>query len=365
MLTKKLFYAVAFSLPTICFAHASIPDYDWREEDEGIWQLAFEGQYYQQSNNLMELSSLTAANGQYDAGTGRYKNLDLLVPPLGEEPDQNWGYTIYLGYIFAEQEYDLQGSYTGLRSNNKVASSGITNGFTSGRSGPVESPAENGGKFEYNFTEAELTFGQLLEISDPLTLRVGLGIAYVDIDQKTDDAFSNVIGTYLCSNEEECSDATSTTASFKNHFQGLGPKLTFDGQLDINRFFAVVGGLGVSGLYGQSKADFNYASRYYIECETECDISKLSKSTKEKHNQWAVGVDSKLGLRFIQAFNDDIALNIEAGYQATTYFNAMQEGPLEMDISKAIHVTGLIALENFDENYYNYGPYVTIGIDFM
>ena len=74
----------------------------------------------------------------------------------------------------------------------------------------------------------------------------------------------------------------------------------------------------------------------------------------------AFGFDGELGLRWHQAISDDMDWNVEVGYQGTTYLNALQDSPFNL-----LDPTGFTTNDGSQNNYYNYGPYLTIGLAFF
>ncbi|MFI4954725.1 MAG: Lpg1974 family pore-forming outer membrane protein [Gammaproteobacteria bacterium] len=101
----------------------------------------------------------------------------------------------------------------------------------------------------------------------------------------------------------------------------------------------------MSTLFGSSKANL----------ESSGDIEG---SFDEDETKMTVGIDSKIGIRFEHMIKR-AAVNIEAGYKGASYLNSLHEGSTDL----VTHgVTGNL---NFSGNYFDLGPYITLGVDFM
>ncbi|MFI4963403.1 MAG: Lpg1974 family pore-forming outer membrane protein, partial [Legionellales bacterium] len=198
-------------------------------------------------------------------------------------------------------------------------------------------------KFDNNFDSWELTVGDYIKFNKRFMARVGFGIAYVSIRESSEDIFG-----------AEVLPGAEVESKFNNKFWGIGPKLTFDSQFDLIRHLSIVSGIGGSLLIGESEFNFN---------PTFAGAALNATASEAEETQVAFGVDGRLGLRWAQPLNRDLSWDIEAGYQATTYINSLASGNPGINASS---VGGLTQADfQFSENYWNYGPYVGIGIDFM
>jgi hypothetical protein len=289
----------------------------WEDSDQGIWQAAFEGQYFEQSNNLALFDKPTAGD-----------NRDYFKAPNAEG---QWGFRASLAYIFASQNYDIRASYWQVNANQNTSYT-VSDPDVNFRA-DVSEPSH------YDFNAAELTLGQYLDLSCCLSLRLGYGIAYANISQKAKsyvDAFSNNI------------PVDKGYHSFRNNFKGLGPKVGADLAFDINNSWSLLGGLGASVLFGESEVFF-----------VSKDVNNGDDDFYEKEdNKTVFAADAKAGVGFTQTINEDFAFNLEAGYRAAIYFNSLSDDNVNFPQTGSF-------LTFDDSDYYNYGPYISAALDFM
>ena len=140
-------------------------------------------------------------------------------------------------------------SYSWLRSDKNVSQTDSLSYFGS--------TAENisNSHFEFNYSDADFTLGRLLKFGKKTLLRIGVGIEYADIQQQAKDAITQT-STFDPGHPARCGSSSPcyiTQASFENKFQGIGPKLSLDGQFAFNKFFSFLAGASVSGLFGESR----------------------------------------------------------------------------------------------------------------
>jgi hypothetical protein len=357
MSTKLISIANFITIIFSATASASFIPYNWEDEDEGIWQATFQGAYYDQSNNLAQVENINIVSGEPNSSN----NADLLFPPLSADPEKEWGYTANLGYIFPSHKYDIQASYTWLLSDASTSDSGIVAILEN--YSPVN-PTNTGADVNFNFHEAELTLGNYQELTERAMFRFGLGIIFVDIKQETENANTT---SFFPASFPIPDINIDGTANFKNQFRGLGPKFTLDGHFNLNQYFVLVGGAGISALWGKSEAKLN-ANNIATFGDGGTSLPDTNHFESSDHKTiW--GLDGNAGLRFEQTLSERFAWNIEAGYQATKYFNALEDGSAAITLrgDNSIPPTVGTATENvsFEGDYYNFGPYITLGVDFM
>jgi hypothetical protein len=81
---------------------------------------------------------------------------------------------------------------------------------------------------------------------------------------------------------------------------------------------------------------------------------------KNEANKTVFETDAKLGSSYTKALNDDFAFAIEAGYRGAYYFDALQKEKTQLPVSDV-----LTNVNNDNNDYYNYGPYVSVVVNFM
>jgi hypothetical protein len=333
--TKSLFTALTSFACSATVMAGMFPEIE-ENENEGIYILGVEGQYFNQTNNLAELTNSNGASNVDPNVTH-----DLATPP---DPEQEWGYSINAGYIFPSHKYDVQANFTSVRADASKSFGATPLGGGLGSSQITSAKTEA----NYDYWEADITFGNYIKRHKHLMYRLGYGIAYANIDQKSNENINQISGG---------NPPTPFTSTIKmdNKFWGVGPKLTFDGQFDVQKYFGVVGGIGLSALYGESKANLTLNS-------TGTTFGGGTISVDEKDDRIAFGVDAKLGLRFMYLINDDYAFSVESGYKGTTFFNALQGN--NFDVAARGSEVGSGSFSQ-NENYSNYGPYANLTVEFM
>ena len=287
---------------------------------QGIWTVGITGGYDTQSDNLGIADTLVPS---LNMGNGD-------GPPfIDTQPEQSLIWGVELGYVFPSHFYDIQGSFNRLYSD-KTEQVLDTAGML---------PIQRKSDLSYNYNEAELTLGNYFKLHSRFMMRFGYGLEYVSIEQKSTDHY----------NKAEIEE----TQHSKNEFWGIGPKFTLDNIFTINHQLAFVGRAGLSLLFGQAESAASSVYDPVIGNNGSLIGGDLEQTRA------AFGFDGELGIRWHQLCND-MSFNIEVGYQGSTYLNALQEEPVTIADQTAFTT-------NFgpQENYYNYGPYLTLGVDFF
>ncbi|MFI4954724.1 MAG: Lpg1974 family pore-forming outer membrane protein [Gammaproteobacteria bacterium] len=223
---KQQFLFTFLALTTATSALAGFIPHEWEDNNKGIWQIGFSGEYLLESNNLANLDGVSVDHFTHAAEDD---HLDLLFPELGHDPKTNWGYDVEAGYIFPSHKYDLRAMVNWQSGSEEAGAFGTIH------SGGLNGNAEHNGKFNDDFAQAELTFGNYISLTKQLALRLGYGVSYVNIKQKAQGS------AQFCAVPASCSNSAAT---FENKFSGVGPKLTVLGNFDISHSLTAVGGLG-------------------------------------------------------------------------------------------------------------------------
>ena len=180
-------------------------------------------------------------------------------------------------------------------------------------------------------------------------MRLGYGLGFVRIDQQAKDSFDVT---------EIISDSSYNDTSSSNSFIGLGPKATLGADFRILNNVYMVGEIGLSVLYGKSKAELRTGGT-----TIEGVLFIPSTHYKEENYQGALGFEGKVGLAYVAAMSEDIAVNLEVGFKGQSYVNALQDD----QINAAVNPLAEIESDSvgFDGTYSNFGPYVNLSVDFM
>jgi len=296
------------------------------------------------SLSLVALSaSADDANGQWSiTAEGMYAKQNSVLPSYGRTSntgefldfpsDNEWGYGVAIGYAMPNSQHDVVLSYDNLSTDDST-----THPETSNYSFPGFSAA-NGqvyAKSKLDYQAVDLLIGTTCNFSDNLDGRLGYGVSYVDIDQH---------GTVTPS-----AGTAGSFAKNKSTFQGFGPKVTGDLSYKFVDNFSFVAGVGGSMLFGEAKT------------HTTAKGTPGVVDVNDSNEKVAFALESKAGFRYDFAFNQQSAMNIEIGYKGTNVLNAMDDVNAGYTFAAGNNSAGY----SYDDNYYNYGGYVSLGVDFM
>ena len=323
---KTLVAVVALTSSSFTWADMFPDDAD----DQSIWQISVAGQYIQQQPDELPYTA------SYHSGTGN--TVFQGFPMLRETPDKTWAGKINLGYVFASQLYDIRASYTDLSSDRNSSITGSVPGS------PDVFTITQDATFDY--MDGDINVGTYFTLADRFMIRIGIGLLYADINQHGTGSATDISTTPNIRGND----------TVENKFQGFGPELTIDSDFALNEFFSFVTAFGVGVPVGESRVQAS------VQTAAVAGLPGVSLSFEDKDTQAALAVEGKVGLRYAQTINDHWSLNIEGGYEGITYQHALQEGPEVIPLAAIANSPGL-TLE-YNGNYYNYGPYIEVGVDF-
>ena len=274
----------------------------------------------------------------------------------------NEGYSWWFGaditYAFPGNGRDVALAYEGLHGTttdhtSTAAPIGANNTLLfSSFSGFPYLTAE--GEAKTNYDAGDLVFGQKLDVSSRIRLHPFAGLRYAHIN--TED-----IGTY---GGGESSSATfdvddpfptsthsSESAKLENTFNGIGPRFGSDAQVNLGEGFSVRGRLGLSALIGSRSID-NSAVISYLDANNTAVGYINGASNSDSQTRVIPEIDGRLGLNYTYAFDSNMALGVEAGWQATNYFNVIADS-LNADTGQ---------YDN-NSNFALQGPYARLQLD--
>lgn len=322
---KNKILILAFAL--FGFSNTVTASYFSKEsKGEAIWQVKGSAAFLNQSDNIAIANNITPDLTDF---------LLFAYVEADTQPGMDWGYEIDVGYVFPSHQYDIQTSVIWLNTDWTSEGDGIFDGLKRF----LDPNVFRTSYFEANYTEAEATLGIYLQPAKQWMMRFGYGLSYAFIQQKSEDYFVDL-------------GAGNSHEHSENKFWGLGPKFSLDNYFFLTPDFSLVGRAGASLLFGQSETVISSA---YDSTNGNLYPGNL------KQTRVALGFDAELGLRWSQDIDESMSWNIEAGYQGVTYLNSLGDGG---DFSSAVP-QGFSTGYGAQENYFNYGPYVTIGLDFF
>ncbi len=311
------------------FRTASAEIFPEESKGEDIWQLELGSQYVHQSNALASLYGRVVFGSSTNVTSTNF--LDQVNELIAPDPEDEWGIAGRLGYVFDSHKYDVQLRYFGVFSDNDVH-----NQHNTISNGPVVADRYS----HANLNTAELMFGIYHQLTRRLDVRTSYGVAFADIDQKSNAMLSSsVISPF------------ATTFNTSTTFVGAGPKVRADAWFGLIDNFWVVGELGIAALLGSSE----------LKQETILGGGNPSSNHFDSQvDQVAVGIDTTLGLKYGYEFKGDMVLNLEAGYKFAAYLNAFEDEDFEYFIASSTEALFYDSVSNYTYS----GPYINVALDF-
>lgn len=209
------------------------------------------------------------------------------------EPDYSPAFGLGIGYAFKNSGNDMRLNWTHLNSSDDA------NVNASGSFG-VGTPLDaTSGNVKFKYDAVDLDFGQYLNIGTRLQTRWFAGARFAQITQDQTSTFAIVTGTTPPSNVQQ---ATSK-------FTGIGPRLGVDGNYYLGNNMGFVTQLAASLLVGNTESNTVVTNSYSIDNPSQSRV--------------VPALDGKLGFDYSKAIHNGGRFTLEAGYQISEYFNAL------------------------------------------
>lgn len=270
----------------------------------------------------------------------------FITPPLfnedilSVEPDYAWGWSIENGYIFPNTGNDINFRYFYFNTNDSSASGFLFNGVNEifpiqpifGQSFDFTNA---NAKSNYSINQVDATVGQYVDIGCRVRLHGFAGARWLDLDRGLS---SNIfpIGVPF----------SPTFLSFKekSEFEGLGPITGLDGSYYLGYGFGLVAHGDAGLLVGNIDATTN------VNFVQRSDIENLTTSSGSKQ-QLTPFWDAKLGADYTFMFHNtyNSSLTLEAGYQISEYYNAIDR----------LYVNRIVPPDGVSSGPQNYGDAFT------
>jgi len=234
------------------------------------------------------------------------------------DPSYDWGFYAQIGYLFPCTGNDLTLGYTYLHSDDAdsivapvpvFSFLGVTAVLPSGQIfGTAFGSGEGKAKFSLNAVDLE---GGQRFTSGAYDMRMFTGLRYANINDEL-----QIFGGPLSSG-----GVLSGTEVFKSQFRGIGPRIGVDSRYCLSSGFGIDGNLSAALLVGQ--VDSHYDSNLVIATSTPPTILRF-EAKNGSENRVIPMLEAKLGVdyTYLMDCRCKSSLTFEAGYQATSYFNA-------------------------------------------
>jgi hypothetical protein len=333
---KKHMVSILLGAATLACSSAALASFLAAEKiadkDDGVFHVGIEGNYLWQSGNTAEINSVGGAENPSFSFAA--------LPLINKTPAASWGGGIDIAYLLPSHRYDISASYYFLRSDKSESSSVPLTSIPTTYL-PVNSD------FDYDFDSADILLGTYFKPTKRWLMRVGYGLGFARIDQQSNGTFNTAAAAFPA-------DVNPTKST--NSFLGLGPKVTVGGDFKLLSHVYVISELGLSVLYGKSKAELDIG-----EAKINGIITQRPVKYQEDNYQGALGFEGKLGLAYVKPIKKEMAFSLEAGFKGQSYVNALQDESLVFSTQNNTTVTTDI---DFDGTYSNFGPYIDLSLDF-
>jgi hypothetical protein len=215
------------------------------------------------------------------------------------------------------------------------------------------------GETKTNYDAGDLLFGQKLDVGSRIRLHPFMGLRYAHINTQE-------IGTYAGGGDSSAvfgassngipsvfptSSSSSENSELENTFNGIGPRFGSDAQVNLGQGFSIRGRLGLSALIGSRKIDNSGLITYY-DVDDAAVGSFQATDNSDSQTRVVPEIDGRLGLNYTYNFASNMALGVEAGWQATNYFNVVADS-LNTDTGESAG----------NSNFAIQGPYARLQLD--
>ena len=244
-------------------------------------------------------------------------NTDNATNYQSVDQSYHWWFGADVTYAFPGNGRDVTLAYEGLHGSDSDSSVGSYTGGTA--LVPVDLPLGAEGKTDTSYDAGDLVFGQKLDVGQRIRLHPFMGVRYAHIDVKNTADY-----TYFDADNK----ATGlTSGEQQGTFSGIGPRFGSDAQLNLGQGFSVRGRLGFSALIGSSDPTLEYTTTDYA-----TNAAATYSVNHDSTTRVVPEMDGRLGLNYTYDFNSNMALGLEAGWQAVNYFNAVAQTSIDGNV---------------------------------
>jgi hypothetical protein len=234
----------------------------------------------------------TASNNQLFYAETEKNNVDT---NYSNEPGDHPAFSLGMGYVFKNSGNDVRLNWTHLHSSDDSSTTG--NIVNPNFSAPLI--ANSTVKFKYDAVDFD--FGQYLSLGTRMQTRWFAGVRFAQINQDQTTSYA----------PKPTDLAPSGSIADNSKFSGIGPRLGVDGNYYLGKGFGFVTQLAGSLLVGNTESNTTWLTE--------------NPSTVDNPSQSRVvpALDGKLGVDYSKAMRNGSHFAIEAGYQISEYFNAI------------------------------------------
>ncbi|NNM59482.1 MAG: hypothetical protein HKM04_06655 [Legionellales bacterium] len=323
-------------------------------DSTGTWSFGLEALYMESNTNFQYASVFDGVN---DDGEFQFDNESA-------SNTWNWGGEADISYVFPGSSRDISASYTYLNQDNNDSVDADEIGDPAISAGILHVPAAGivivpptsfttvitgaSADVDQTLNAATLTFGQLLTVGSRVTLHPFGGIQFADIDTDNRADYDGTLTSVTDIDGVIVTDADPFDTTYKNSsdFVGAGPRAGIDASVHFGNF-SIVGTFAAALLVGNMDSEFEGAT----------SIDGVTLATETENDSYTAVVpelDAKLGLDYMYAFNPNMSMNVQVGYEVVNYFNAESNDALDSEFVNSV--------DNTSDFNYN-GPYLRLQLN--
>lgn len=269
------------------------------------------------------------------------------------DPGYNGGYGVNANYTFSGTGNDINLSYFHLDTRDSDSVSSAIIPFPSGapfisalpisgidftpfliRDNDVGVPVQMqvNGQVDYNLNQVDLTIGQFVNVGCRLGLHPNIGLRWSSLDRKlTTNSLQGFSGTFSEPGFTfSQSDIATSRAIEKSDFDGVGPMIGLDASYYLAAGIGLVDHFDAALAIGDINSDTTLAGTLDTAEEGFHGHRDLYLAVNAANTTRLVPIlDNKLGIDYTFLFNNtaNSNLTLEAGWQVSNYFNAIDRIP--------------------------------------
>lgn len=263
----------------------------------------------------------------YDANKAYLHNIDVTHGYGEERYDWDWGYRLE-GSLHFNTGNDITATWVHYTNDSTLYG---FQGFIP--FSPLLPPLNSGFSVDVDnqFDQVNLVMGQIANFGLVKKMRFYGGAQYAYIHNY--ETYNFILSpAQLIPN-----GITSVYQYDRPDFRGVGPVFGIDYSYDFTSAFSITANAAGSILYGTNRISNGYVGN---------PVGAILTSVYGSKRAIVPSIEAKLGVNYAWSMAQGI-LNIQAGYQAMDYFNAVQTPG----------ITGFALLSAYSSDYGLYGPY--------
>lgn len=251
---------------------------------------------------------LQPRNGDMDYVTLYPANVNQAFNTQAIDTDYHWGFDVFGGLRIGDHD-DVTVGWKHLYTSDNDGVGNLGDSRTSTpRWGLTSSWNSVNGKVNYDWDAVFAELGHTMQINQPWQVRLAAGLEYGKLNNDM------TVSSFFADEEDEIYGY-----AVKSSFRGIGPRASFNMMYHFNHSFALFADANLALLVAQRTVDLN---------SLNINDGKCPSAEFDERKVITPKVATKLGLRYSYDFahegSGNTRLNIDAGWEATTYIHAVE-----------------------------------------